>query len=233
MDLKCYRCKAWPCVCADGITLIHGDCREVLPQLEPVDLVLTDPPYGYSYESSHAEWSGVFEGGRYTNTRGAIQQDENTDARDWMIQKIRDTPLVCFGNLRSIPPFDTRGVLVWDKGDAAGMGDLSFPWKPNWELIFIRGDGFEGNRTSGVLRTDSISRLSMGRLHPMEKPVRLITQLLAKHIGRVVLDPFAGSGTTLVAAKQLGRKCIGIEIEEKYCQIAANRLRQEVLPFND
>ena len=114
------------------------------------------------------------------------------------------------------------------------MGDLSIPWKPNHEEIYVLGDGFVGKRTSGVLYFISdreCNGIVRQRSHPTEKPLALITELLSKSPG-TILDPFMGSGTTLVAAKALSRKAIGIEIEEKYCEIAVRRLAQEVLPLH-
>ena len=110
------------------------------------------------------------------------------------------------------------------------MGDLSFPWKPSWELIFVGGPNWSGFRDEGVVKGFHIvTRASMGRTHPNEKPVSLMKHIVAKATVGTVLDPFMGSGTTLRAAKDLGRKAIGIEIEERYCEIAAKRMAQGVL----
>jgi site-specific DNA-methyltransferase (adenine-specific) len=108
------------------------------------------------------------------------------------------------------------------------MGDLSFPWKPDFEEIYVNGNGFIGHRGSSVLCFNS--RIDSGRHHPTEKPLELMTELISKTIG-TILDPFMGSGTTLRATKDLNRKAIGIEIEEKYCEIAAKRMEQEVFKF--
>ena len=111
------------------------------------------------------------------------------------------------------------------------MGDLSIPWKPNHEEIYVLGTGFVGKRTSGVLYFISdreCNGVVRERSHPTEKPLPLIVELLSKAPG-TILDHFMGSGTTLRAAKDLGRQCIGIEISEAYCEIAARRLGQEVL----
>jgi len=112
------------------------------------------------------------------------------------------------------------------------MGDLSFPWKNSFEEIYILGSGFIGHRDEAVLRGHiQVSWESKGRSHPNQKPVSLMAYLASKHPAQTILDPFMGSGTTLRAAKDLGRSCIGIELEEKYCAIAVQRLRQEVLPL--
>jgi len=205
-----------------GIVIYHGDCRDILPHLPKVDLVLTDPPYGiahasnYTCETTTAQWM---------NTE--IQHDGTTELRDFVLSQYDEW--VCFASLKVELPI-CRGVLVWDKGPASGMGDLTFPWKTSYELICINGKGWNGSRDEGVIKNHWIvTRASMGRTHPNEKPESLIAYLLSKHPANTIIDHFMGSGTTLRAAKDLGRKCIGIEIEEKYCEIAARRLGQEVL----
>lgn len=212
-----------------GITIYHGDCREFLPNLPPIDLVLTDPPYGISHTSSHgATWAGT-----------QIANDHDTSVRDFVWDFYADIDRAFFGiSWKCPPPKGVRGVIVWNKGPAFGAGDLRFPWKPCWEEIYIAGTNWAGRRDEGVVSiTNEPSWESgpahdgNGRVHPHQKPVALINHLLGKNPARLILDPFMGSGTTLRAAKDLGRKAIGIEIEEKYCEIAAKRLSQEVLPL--
>ena len=205
-----------------GITIYHGDCREVLPHLTNVDLVLTDPPYGIAHKSSH--------GASWENTQ--IQNDEDTLIRDWLVQKRPADCMAVFGTWKVAPPDGVKGCLVWDKGSSFGMGDLSFPWKGSWELCWIFGNGWKGKRDEGVLRGHFCPPSEkMGRRHPHQKPESLIATIALKGPSGKILDPFAGSGTTLVASKQLNRKAIGIEIEERYCEIAAKRLEQEVMDF--
>lgn len=213
-------------------TIYHGDCRDVLPHLEPVDLVLTDPPYGIDAvlgmggrnRGSGGMWKGV-----------SIAGDENCEVRDSVLGQFDEFAI--FGSPKRSPMPGAKAVLVWDKGEHTGAGDLKLPWKPCFELIFIRGRGWFGEkRESAIVRQLAISgcvgRSNDGRRHhPFEKPTSIICYLLLKHSGKVILDPFMGSGTTLRAAKDLGRRSIGIEIEEKYCEIAAKRLSQEVLDF--
>jgi DNA modification methylase len=213
----------------DGITIYHGDCRDVLPTLElgSVDLVLTDPPYGISYATNFAV-RGI--GASWLNTE--IANDADTTVRDAMLQLLPGIPALVFGTWKVQRPRNTRAVLVWDKGPASGMGDLSFPWKGSWEEIYVIGGGFSGHRDEGVIKGfTELTWESQGRSHPNQKPVKLLRYLLSKHPGQTILDPFMGSGTTLRAAKDLGRRAIGIEIEERYCEIAAKRLQQAVLPL--
>lgn len=198
-----------------GITIYHGDCRDILPFLPRVDLVLTDPPYGISFKSN---WSNKFKDVE-------IENDASTELRDFIIDTFQNIPCLIFGSYKAQRPINIKMILIWEKG-TTGMGDLSLPWFPNTEEIYVIGGPWKGSRTSSVLR-----HWIRNDFHPTEKPEKLIKDLLNKCIPGTILDPFMGSGTTLRAAKDLGRKAIGIEIEEKYCEIAVKRLRQEVLAF--
>lgn len=206
-------------------TIYHADCREVMPSLSHSFVVITDPPYGISHSSGHvssattAPWM-----------EQEIRGDSDTQLRDEVLAG--RTEWACFGSIKMPSPCGTRATVVWDKGPASGMGDLSFPFKLSWELIYFKGGGWTGSRDEGVIKNRWIvTRASMGRQHPNEKPVALMAYLISKHVDPVIIDPFMGSGTTLVAAKALNRRAIGIEIEERYCEIAARRLQQEVLNF--
>jgi len=205
-----------------AVTIYHGDCREILPGLE-FDVMVTDPPYGISHSSGST--------GPATWAHSTIQGDSDTVVRDWAIEAMGDKPCAVFGTWKMPRPRSTRGVLIWDKGPGGGgLGDLAFPWKLSFEEIYILGQGWKGHRGEGVLKGMTIvSWESHGRTHPHEKPVTLLKHLIGKAPAGVIVDPFMGSGTTLRAAKDLGRKAIGIEIEERYCEIAARRMRQEVL----
>jgi DNA modification methylase len=202
-------------------TLYHGDCRDLLPSLE-ADVLVTDPPYGIAHKSNRdgsAPWKG----------KRSIAGDDSTAFRDWVLAWWGEArPALVFGKWRVPYPAGTRMVLVWDKGDA-GSGDLSIPWKPSHEQIYVLGSGFHGHRGPGVLRHIIHTHYTQGRYHPHEKPVELMQGLIQKCPSGVVLDPFAGSGTTLVAAKNLGRAAIGVEVDERHCEQVARRLSQEVL----
>ena len=197
----------------DHVTLYHGDCREITEWLA-ADVLVTDPPYGMAYKSG---WSGR-----------SIANDLDACVRDAALQAWGDRPALVFGRWSVPHPPATKVCLTWDKGDWPGMGDLGLPWGPSTEEIYVLGAGFHGKRSGSVVRCD---RLTGGIAHPNEKPVSLLVGLLTKCPPGVIADPFAGSGSTLRAAKNMGRKAIGIEIEERYCEIAAERLGQEVLDF--
>lgn len=210
---------------ADPVRLIQGDCLEVLKALPDgcVDAVVTDPPYGINYATNFAV------GGVGASWRGRrIAADDDTAARDTVIAFARANglPWACFGTWKVSKPAGVRGTLVWDKGPAFGMGDLSFPWKGSWEEIYVGGPGWSGRRDEGVLRGHIVhSHESQGRTHPTEKPVSLLREIIRKLPARsVILDPFAGTGTTGVAAMLEGRRAILIEREPAYCDIIRKRL---------
>jgi len=203
---------------ADGVTLWLGDCRDILPTLGKVDAVVTDPPYGIAHSSNHgASWQ-----------RTQIANDHDTTARDMVADLFGEGPAVFFGTWKTPPVSTARACVVWDKGPAFGMGDLSMPWKPSWELAYICGKGWSGARGEGVLRGSVVvSWESAGRCHPHQKPVWLAEHFIQRlPLAEVIMDPFMGSGTTGVAAVKLGRKFIGIEIEPTYFDIACRRIEQ-------
>jgi DNA modification methylase len=113
------------------------------------------------------------------------------------------------------------------------MGALDIPWRPSWEAICVLGIGFTGKRSHGVLRHSLPTLAPERQYHPTSKPVQLLQALISKCPPLAdVVDPFMGSGTTLRAAKDLGRTAIGVELEERYCEIAAKRLSQGVLELH-
>jgi site-specific DNA-methyltransferase (adenine-specific) len=194
-----------------------GDCREILPLLDPVDLVLTDPPYGMSFQSNHR-----------IIKHSAIANDHDLPIDlIWLaMSKARNAAyFFCrWDNLLQMPK--PKSVLAWVKNNWS-MGDLEHEHGRQWEAIcFYPKDGHRFiSRIPDVIRADRTGN----NLHPTEKPTDLLGVIIAANEGETILDPFMGSGTTLCAAKDLGRKAIGIELEEKYCEIAARRLAQEVL----
>ena len=210
---------------SDGITVYHADCRDILPHIEPgsVDLVLTDPPYGIALESH---------GLRFLDA-GTIVGDGDAEVGQWLVDwsASQKLPTVVFASPMKAWRGDWRQWLVWDKGEAVGGGgDIGTCWKQSWELIQVARTGeLNGKRDGAVLKywmnpADST-------IHPAAKSLPLLRYLVGKVQAEIILDPFMGSGTTLRAALDLGRKAIGIELEERYCEIAANRLRQMVLPM--
>ena len=212
----------------DRTTIYHGDCREVLsrlPRLLQADFVwlVMDPPYGIDYQS----------GSRRDTLAASIQGDKDTSLRDEILARWGDGPALVFGSWKIARPAGTHTRLIWDTKGALGMGDLSVPWKPSDQEIYVLGHGFAGPRTSNVLRYAPVQSMARnGRLHPHEKPVSLMRDLIAKCPGGLILDPFMGSGSTLVAARQLGRRAVGIEIDAGYCATAVDRLGRETSIFD-
>jgi site-specific DNA-methyltransferase (adenine-specific) len=185
-----------------------GDCREILPELPKVDLVLTDPPYGVGL----AEWD------RY------ITQDELDMLRTkaGAVAMFGAATPRCIATMVALRPMCDR-VYVWHNTFTLTHSDGAF-WQ--WSPIYTWGKPFVGLGRDVLIFPARDSR----RLHPAQKPSKLMTTLVGASEG-TILDPFMGSGTTLFAAKSLNRKSIGIEIDPKYCDIAVKRLRQEVFDF--
>lgn len=206
----------------DLVTLYHGDCREVTAWLE-ADVLVTDPPYGMSYESN------LNRDKRNVKAGQPITGDGDLSAREGMLATWGDRPALVFGTWRVDRPAATRALVVWHKVGAGGLGDLSIPWLPTHEEIYVLGSGFVGKRSDAVLSYRALMSGDRERPdHPTPKPVPLMERLISTTQG-VIADPFAGSGSTLVAAKLLGRKAIGVELEERYCEISARRLAQDTL----
>ena len=222
MDLKCYRCGEWPCVCRDGITLIHGDCREILPLLPKVDLVLADPPYGIGYDASESTQAGIQP---FENIAG---EDDLFDPTPWI--SFRDCILWGANNFcHAIPPRVGQWYF-WDKTKQNGLKVRIAEGEFAWHKRGTKPRAFR-HLWSGAYKDSESGERS---LHPHQKPVVLLRWCIGlSDSDGEILDPFSGSGTTLVAAKQLNRRAIGIELEERYCEIASNRLRQEVLQFSE
>jgi len=204
-----------------GIQIYLGDCRDILPELEPVDLVLTDPPYGVL----KAEWDSKFPIGEiWKQVHTVLKKGGNLI----VIPGEHDLPNK-IGIISNI--FNYQWVIPWYKPNAMQFGKTGYS---KHSLIWWFSSGEPNEKPSKMIDIISIPMgLNEDRHpgHPCPKPVSLMKHLLINFASDTVLDPFMGSGTTLVAAKQLGRKAIGIEIEEKYCEIAVRRLSQEMLPF--
>lgn len=216
----------------ESVTLYHGDCADILPRIERCDLIVTDPPYGVSYKSNNGDHAPMAMDGEVD--KSAVLERLSLALR--ALNRCRH--IYCFGpmDLSSLP---LCGVvpLIWDK-EVTGMGDLTAPWGPAHENITFgvyevsaanRAKGYGG--LSARIRKGSVLRCQRGmssqtKRHPTEKPVSLLRQLIESSsvMGEAVLDPFCGVGSTLVAAKLEGRRAVGIEIEEKFCAIAAERL---------
>tara|TARA_Y100000034_G_C6703485_1_gene310377 strand:- start:59 stop:670 length:612 start_codon:yes stop_codon:yes gene_type:complete len=194
----------------DAVTIYHGDCQEILPTLT-FDVIVTDPPYGL--------------GMGYGRQSVPIAGDGDTKLTEWLVDGWSDTvPMAVFADQMAKPVGQPRRQLIWDKG-AFGLSGSDLPWLTAHEVIWIYGSGWAGKKRGTVLRTPRIQ----APVHPTQKPARLLRGIVDCAPDGVICDPFTGAGSTLRAAKDLGRKAVGIELEERYCEIAAERMAQEVL----
>lgn len=205
-------------------TIYHGDCREVRAWLD-ASVVVTDPPYGIN-------WSRGLNKVRASKAHDGIANDGDTSARDEALYLAADKPAIVFGSFYAPFPSNLRQLLVWQKPPDAGVVGSTMGYRRDAEPIFIVGPWPpRAVQWSSVIRdaSTSIKAVAASTGHPHTKPLGLLRTLIARCPEGLVADPFMGSGTTLRAAKDLGRKAIGIEIEEAYCEIAAKRLAQGVL----
>lgn len=207
----------------DDLVELHlGDCRGIRGWLS-ADVLVTDPPYGVAYVSN-----------RGFQKSEPISGDKSPEIRDDALEMWGDRPALVFGRWDITRPAGTRHRLIWDKGPTPGMGDLSMPWGRSEEEIYVLGRGFVGRREPNVIRAQMLMSGDARRpRHPTPKPVALMEALIAKCPPGVVADPFAGSGSTLIAARNLGRRAIGIEIDERYCEMTVKRLAQQAFDFGD
>ena len=200
----------------DAVTIYHGDCREIAPTLARDIAVVADPPYGMA-------WDGRVTGGRNGTNPGGVSSffgqrvrgdNEPFDPAPWL-----DFPeVILWGSNHYGQRLPVGTTLVWVKRNDESFGSFLSDAEVAWQR---GGHGVYCYRDTGYKSED--------RYHPTQKPIALMRWCIARTTRPTILDPFMGSGTTLRAAKDLGRKAIGIEIEERYCEIAANRCRQEVL----
>jgi hypothetical protein len=218
-----------------GVVHLHfGDWREIVDSWPRDAVPIFDPPYGIDYESGMVGrgWNGR-SGGDDRTLAVSIAGDKDTRERDDVLS-LGWSAAAVFGPARldRVPPWgDPRAVLIWDKGEGVGMGDLAFPWRPNYETIAVYGQGWSGKRTTSVVRGSVVAfgrgSVSNGRRHPHEKPLSAMAELVGKAPPGDIIDPFAGSGSTLVAAALLGRDAWGAEIDPRYRDTLLGRLATE------
>lgn len=211
-----------------GITLYCGDALVIVPLLEKAALVLSDPPYGIGYTSTHnshrkgawANWA------RSVNFNGIRGDDKPFEAVSLL--PAGERVALFGGNYFASRLLDSRCWIVWDKRDGIGVNNFA-----DCELIWTNFDKpsrIYRHVWSGLIRAGEENVSRSPKLHPHQKPVALMRWLIQySDTSGMVLDAYAGSGPVLQAAKELGRRAVGIEIEPKYCEIAVKRLRQEVL----
>lgn len=224
----------------DGVILYHGDAQDVELPEESVDLLLTDPPYGQQFRGS----------GRTTKTANVRGDGVRQGCR--IVRRVLapldpalrpDAHLLIMCHWESWPDFydsisplySIKNALIWHK-NRGGMGDLEREYARDYEVVLYatarpgtKPRALRGKRPGAVIT--GIPPCTDNRRHPVEKPVPLMMRLIERHApeGGLVVDPFAGSGSTLVAAQAIGRRAIGVEIDESYCRVIVERLRQRPL----
>jgi len=215
----------------DGITIYHGDCRDILPIIArtSVDLLLTDPPYGFGQSAQRRSKRAANDPGRdgeFTEIVG-----DRIPFNPSPLLPYRQVVIFGANHFANLLP-NTSGWIVWDRRNGAttdNNADAELIWtnvpgairmyRQCWRGFTREDDGLEPHQ----------------HLHPTQKPVKLMMWILEKFTspGDLVLDPYMGSGPIARACQLLGRNYIGIEIEERYCEIAVKRLQQSVMSFQE
>ncbi|HET7325985.1 MAG TPA: site-specific DNA-methyltransferase [Nocardioidaceae bacterium] len=242
----------------DYVTIYHGDCRDLLPALEAdsVDLIFTDPPYGHNNNNGDLahRWEaalGILPPGAAAPEARPIANDgpEANDLVRWFFAEAKrllkpGCCCCCGGGGGPDPQFARwslwldeavgfKQAIVWDKG---GLG-MGWHYRRNYEMVLVAEKPgaacrwYGGNSVANVVRIPGIKPRATD--HPTPKPIELPGRFIDWHSqpGDLVLDPFMGGGSTAEAAKKSGRRFIGIEISEQWCEYAAKRCAQEVLDF--
>lgn len=207
----------------DSVTIYHGDCREVLPSIAADALLVTDPPYGVRLNTAYkSSQRGVLAG---ANDYPPVYGDDQPFDPSHLL---RFQNAVLWGANYYADKLPPRGSwLVWDKREGSGFNDQA-----DAELAWVNGVNgtvprLFAHRWNGMIKA---SEKDQRRMHPTQKPVALMAWCLGFFpADMLVVDPYMGSGPTLRAAKDMGRRSIGIEYEERYCEVAARRCSQETL----
>jgi len=224
----------------EAVTLYVGDCREVTEWLS-ADVLVTDPPYGIRYDRRRGTtWT------KRTNRPNGfampadrptqISNDEDTSVRDLVLDEWARRPALVFGDLKLARPAGTVKTLIYRKPPDSGTHGAIAGFRHDIEVVHLLGDGWPvgvGGRSSiletGARGVGSPSGMAARYGHPHAKPVDVMETLIGACPPGIIADPFAGSGSTLVAARNLGRRVIGVEIDERYCERIARRLSQPIL----
>lgn len=212
----------------DHVTLYHGDCLELRDYWLGADVLVTDPPYGINWRQRHGEPESA---ARVVHSLDVIANDGDTAVRDAALEAWGARPSIVFGSWKAARPARIKTRLIWHKA-GSNPGPLNAAFMSNDEEIYISGEGFRKSSPplrSVITTTESRTTAVRDIGHPTPKPVSLMEILIDRCPEGVLADPFAGSGSTLLAAKNLSRKVIGVELDEKYCEMAAKRLSQGLL----
>lgn len=223
-----------PFYAEDGITIYHGDCREVMPALE-ADALITDPPYGLMARDGKVQMRGAVvdpDYGEWDRAADFLWLDAVPEAvrsavvfHDYALCTTAQDALRGRG-------WTVKGCAFWDKGDSGINPRHTFVNAIEQATYARRGRDWAWNGGGATVNVFHRNR-GPAPWHPTQKPEDLMVWLvrLTSAVDQVVIDPFMGSGSTLVAAKRIGRRAIGIELDRSYCETAVARLRQRVLPL--
>lgn len=214
----------------DFVTLYHGDCREVAEWLT-ADVLITDPPYGIG-------WKKGANKAAKSRAHAGIANDQDTVTRDQALSLWGSKPAAVFGSFYAPPPTGVQQILVYRKpGDAGVVGSVT-GFRRDVEPVFLTGPWPKRNAERSSVIQSRASQIGGANGpaarygHPHAKPVDLMEGLIMASPSGIIADPFVGGGSTLVAAKLQGRNAIGVELDERYCELAARRLLQDSL-FNE
>ena len=217
---------------SSGITIYCGDCRTVMPTLSKAEMMFTDPPYGVEYTGG-------------TKKQSALKGDETTDLyRDFLpiARTVVDGPCyMWFAGTQSYDVYsavhesnyDIHSLILWVK-NCAQMGNVGAHYKQKHEpCLYFKphGSTLRWCGPNNEVTVWCVSREAQNLWHPTQKPVALAYRALKNHSAESVIDPFMGGGSTLVAAKMLHRRAVGIEINEQYCAATVRRLNQSMKPL--
>lgn len=214
----------------DHVTLYHGDCLEMAHLWAHAAVMVTDPPYGVA-------WAKGENKARSSRAHAGILNDHDTSTRDAALEIWQPKPAAVFGSFYAPAPARLKQVLVWQKPKDAGVVGCVTGWRRDVEPVYLVGEWPARTTEWGSVLRSVIPNIGGPSSpagitgHPHAKPVDLMRTLIERCPPGIIVDPFAGSGSTLRAAKDLRRKAIGIELDERYCEVAALRLGQEVLDF--
>jgi DNA modification methylase len=220
---------------ADGITIYHGECLDVLPSLGRADLAVADPPYTFGLSSTAQAsakgggWADLMNNALfYVAVMRELRRIVEPSGSAWVFNSWRSFPVLARASCDLQWPIES--LLVWDKGPEVGMGGPR-GLRATYEVVALfAAPGFRvANRSAKDIWNVPWGGSAPRSHHPAEKPVALLSRIIRESGARSLVDPFMGSGTSLVAAKQAGCRAVGIEMEERYCEIAATRLSQSVL----